>query len=157
VPAAAPGPVQLIADKGNNRVRVVAARTGTFYGQAMTAGDIYTIAGRGDLGLTGDGGPATSARLGFPEAVVVDPAGNVFIARASTSRPRTHGQVWLFGLATGVITGDAPEEASGSGRRGSLPRRPSHFVIPRHRTPFDASQADQAMLSGSAARITRST
>ena len=28
-----------------NEIRVVAATTGTFYGQAMTAGDIYRIAG----------------------------------------------------------------------------------------------------------------
>ena len=28
----------VIADTGNQRVRVVAASTGTFYGQAMTAG-----------------------------------------------------------------------------------------------------------------------
>ena len=37
----------LIADVLNQRIRVVAAGTGTFYGQAMTAGDIYTIAGDG--------------------------------------------------------------------------------------------------------------
>jgi len=78
----------LISDNLNDRVRVVAVHTGTFYGQAMTAGDIYTIAGRGDLGFTGDGGPATSARLGFPEAVVVDPAGNVFIADLENNRVR---------------------------------------------------------------------
>ncbi len=31
----------------NCRIRVVAVKTGTFYGQAMTAGDIYTVAGSG--------------------------------------------------------------------------------------------------------------
>ena len=41
----------VIADTGNNRIRVVAASTGTFYGQAMTAGDIYTVAGNGSAGL----------------------------------------------------------------------------------------------------------
>ena len=40
--------------------------TGTFYGQAMTAGDIYTIAGTGKRGTTGDGGPATRAEVGEP-------------------------------------------------------------------------------------------
>ena len=35
----------MIADTGNNVIRVVAETTGTFYGQAMTAGDIYTVAG----------------------------------------------------------------------------------------------------------------
>src|SRR5215470_10484306 len=34
----------VIADNLHDRIRVVAARTGTFYGQAMTAGDIYTVA-----------------------------------------------------------------------------------------------------------------
>ena len=37
----------VIADSDSNRIRVVAARTGTFYGQSMTAGDIYTVAGNG--------------------------------------------------------------------------------------------------------------
>jgi hypothetical protein len=58
---------------------VVAAATGTFYGQAMTAGDIYNIAGGGTGGL-GDGGPATSGVLMQPGAVMVDTAGNVLIA-----------------------------------------------------------------------------
>jgi hypothetical protein len=53
----------LIADTGNSRVRVVAVRTGTFYGQAMTAGDIYTVAGTGSSGPLGDDGPATAAQL----------------------------------------------------------------------------------------------
>ncbi len=39
----------LIDDQHNNRIRLVAAGTGTFYGQAMTAGDIYTVAGDGTV------------------------------------------------------------------------------------------------------------
>jgi NHL repeat len=77
----------LIADQLNNRVRVVAARTGTFYGQAMTAGDIYTIAGNGTSGFSGDGGPAASAELLQPEGVAVD-AGNVLIADTGNRRIR---------------------------------------------------------------------
>ena len=53
----------LIADASESRVRVAAASTGTFYGQAMTAGHIYTVAGNGKKGFAGDGGPATSAEL----------------------------------------------------------------------------------------------
>ena len=69
----------VIADSANHRVRVVAASTGTFYGQPMTAGDIYTIAGTGGTGASGDGGPATSASV-VPQGVAVDSAGNVLIA-----------------------------------------------------------------------------
>src|ERR1700723_3259050 len=60
----------VVADTGHNRVRVVAVSSGTFYGQAMTAGDIYTVAGDGVTGRSGDaGGPATSAELDFPQGV----------------------------------------------------------------------------------------
>jgi hypothetical protein len=61
-----------------SRVRIVAAHTGTFYGQAMNAGDIYTIAGNGRTGFFGDGGPATAAEFYIPQSVAVD-AGNVVI------------------------------------------------------------------------------
>ncbi len=78
----------LIADTANNRVRVVAARTGTFYGQAMTAGDIYTVAGDGTQGYSGDGGPATAARLHGPKGAAVDGAGNLVIADEVNDRVR---------------------------------------------------------------------
>src|SRR6266702_581127 len=78
----------VITDRGNNRVRVVAASAGTFYGQAMTAGDIYTVAGTGTFGFSGDGGPATAAGLGSPEQTAVDGAGNLVIADWGNSRVR---------------------------------------------------------------------
>ena len=55
----------LIADTVNNRIRVAAHRTGTFYGKTMTAGDIYTVAGNGRYGFSGDGGPATAPSSGI--------------------------------------------------------------------------------------------
>ena len=62
--------------------------TASFYGQAMTAGDIYTVAGNGSAGFSGDGGPATSASLGGPEAVLTDPAGDVLISDTGNGRVR---------------------------------------------------------------------
>jgi hypothetical protein len=70
----------VIADTNDFRVRVVAAGTGTFYGKAMTAGHIYTAAGTGVNGFSGDGGPAAGAELSNPGAVTVDAAGNLVIA-----------------------------------------------------------------------------
>ena len=70
----------VIADSNNNRVRVVATTTGVFYGQQMTAGDIYTIAGNDSAISSGDGGPAVDAGLDVPEGLVFDPAGNLLIA-----------------------------------------------------------------------------
>ena len=70
--------------------RVVAATSGTFYGQAMTAGDIYTVAGGGGQGFFGDGGPGTSAWVGLPEGVAVDSAGKC-TDRRQRHRPHPGG------------------------------------------------------------------
>ncbi len=78
----------IIADTGNQRLRVIAKSTGTFYGQAMTAGDIYTIAGDTYFGYAGDGGPATSASLWDDTGVAVDNAGDVVIADFGNNRIR---------------------------------------------------------------------
>jgi hypothetical protein len=81
-------------DMGNNRVRVVAAATGTFYGVPMTAGDIYTVAGNGTPGFSGDGRAAVRAELGKPFGVDepfgvgVDAAGDLLIADLFDGRVR---------------------------------------------------------------------
>ncbi len=78
----------VIADTGNRRVRVVAARTGRFYGRAMKAGDIYAVAGDGTAGFSGDGGPAAKAELADPVGVAVDSGGNLVIADKFNNRVR---------------------------------------------------------------------
>jgi sugar lactone lactonase YvrE len=66
-----------IADAGANRVRKIAAD-----------GEITTLAGTGAAGYSGDGGPATAAKLNDPESVAVDAAGNVYIADTNNYRVR---------------------------------------------------------------------
>ena len=78
----------LIADTSSNRVRVVARKSGRFYGRAMTAGHIYTIAGNGTAGYSGDHGPATQAELGLPDGVATDAAGDLLIADTGNQRIR---------------------------------------------------------------------
>lgn len=70
-----------IADSGNNRVRKVAAGTGI----------ITTVAGSGERGFSGDGGPARNAQLGGPSAVAVDASGNLFVAEFGNGRIRKVG------------------------------------------------------------------
>jgi uncharacterized protein (TIGR03437 family) len=55
------------------------------FGQADT---IYTMAGNGTQGFSGDGGPATGAQLNIPRGVALDAAGSLYIADASNSRVR---------------------------------------------------------------------
>lgn len=49
---------------------------------------IYTIAGNGHAGYSGDDGPATNASLNTPYDVTVDPAGNLYIADSNNGRIR---------------------------------------------------------------------
>ena len=77
----------LVADTDNNRVRVVAATTGTFYGVAMTAGDIYTVAGNGPGWFQRERRrrPGHLGRARRPPSVVVDGAGNLLVADTATT------------------------------------------------------------------------
>jgi sugar lactone lactonase YvrE len=67
-----------IADTRDHRIRKV-----------TPAGVISTIAGNGMAAYEGDGGPATSAKLGTPYGVAVDSAGNLFIADTYNHRIRS--------------------------------------------------------------------
>ncbi|HXT46300.1 MAG TPA: hypothetical protein VN748_19675 [Pseudonocardiaceae bacterium] len=49
---------------------------------------ITTVAGTGSAGFSGDGGPATSARLRTPEGVTVDSSGTLYIADYGNHRVR---------------------------------------------------------------------
>jgi hypothetical protein len=91
----------LVADWGDNRVRVVAVRTGTFYGQAMTAGHVYSVAGTGAAGFSGDGGPATQAMLSNPSGVATDQPGNLLVADGANRRVR------VVAVRTGMFYGQA--------------------------------------------------
>ncbi|MBC7552407.1 MAG: T9SS type A sorting domain-containing protein, partial [Taibaiella sp.] len=61
----------LIADMGNSRIRKV-----------TPSGNIFTIAGTGTAGHSGDGGPATAARLSTPMSVATGTHGNIYITDA---------------------------------------------------------------------------
>lgn len=75
--AVAPDGTVFIADTGNNRIRKV-----------TPAGVILAVAGTGVSGFIGDGGPAGQAQLSGPEAVLVEPNGNLLIADTFNQRVR---------------------------------------------------------------------
>jgi uncharacterized protein (TIGR03437 family) len=82
-----------IADVGNSRIRKVDAQ-----------GVITTVAGNGAQTYGGDGGPATAASFRNAVRVVLDPAGNLYIADQSNHRIRkvdTNGIITTF-AGTGV-------------------------------------------------------
>jgi hypothetical protein len=53
-----------------------------------TFGFISTIAGIGLAGFTGDGGPATAARLNEAQCVALDNAGNIYVSDYQNNRIR---------------------------------------------------------------------
>ncbi len=53
-----------------------------------SAQTISTVAGTGEMGFSGDGGPATEAQLASPAGVFIDAAGNLFIADHGNHRIR---------------------------------------------------------------------
>ncbi len=112
----------VVADGCDNRVRLIAVRSGRFYGQNMAAGDVYTIAGTGANGFSGDGGPGVKATLSFPIGVGADHYGNVLVADAENSRVRViaaatgtfYGQKMAVGRIY-TIAGDGKADSGGNG------------------------------------------
>jgi len=66
-----------IADTDNHRVRKI-----------DTSGVITLVAGTGTAGFGGDGGPAAKASLNLPYGLVVDAAGNIYVADLGNNRVR---------------------------------------------------------------------
>jgi uncharacterized protein (TIGR03437 family) len=66
-----------VSERGSNRVRKIS-----------TSGIITTVAGSGNGGYGGDGGPAVNALLAAPAGLTVDASGNLYIADSYNNRVR---------------------------------------------------------------------
>lgn len=109
-----------IAEPGTHRVRVVDGATGV----------ITTLAGTGEAGFGGDGGPATRARLQTPFGVSVAPDGSIYITDTDNHRIRR------VDPATGVIETVAGDGTAGFGGDGG-PATSASLWRP-HRVVVDA-------------------
>ncbi len=66
------------------------------------SGTLTTIAGTGEQGFSGDGGPATQAKLHSPTGMAVDDADNLYIADTANGRIR---RIDSAGIITTVVSG----------------------------------------------------
>ena len=109
-----------ISDRGNHKIRKIDA-----------SGIITTFAGTGDRGDVdkdgdvGDGGPATSAQLFFPDGIAVHPDGSLYIADSYNNRIRKVDRAGIIttiaGLGVRSFSGDdGPATEAHLGRPSGL-------------------------------------
>jgi DNA-binding beta-propeller fold protein YncE len=108
----------VFSDTLNHCLRRVDARTGV----------ITTIAGTGERGFSGDGGPATAATLNEPYGVVIDRSGTIYTADRLNRRVR---RVDVAGVIS-TLAGD----------RGELVEPNGLALSADHKTLFIADVAD---------------
>ncbi len=88
-----------IAEMAGNRIRKI-----------NTSGIITTIAGNGTSGITGDGGPATSALVNHPSNIAIDGGGDIYISDWGNNEIRminTSGNmIKIAGTGIGGYSGD---------------------------------------------------
>ncbi len=94
-----------VSDTGNNRIRKI-----------DSSGIITTVAGTGNFGFFGDGGPATEAELATPKGLYIDNADNMFIADTDNNRIR---KIDSSGIIT-TIAGSGARDFFGDGGPATL-------------------------------------
>jgi hypothetical protein len=104
-----------VADSALNAVRRI-----------NTDGTITTVAGTGTSGNTGDGGPATAARLNTPVRLAFDAAGNLYIADSGNNKIRKVTPAGIISTVAGTGT------AGNTGDGGQA-------TAARLRTPYDVA------------------
>ncbi|WP_331743400.1 hypothetical protein [Kitasatospora sp. NBC_01300] len=123
-----------IAEYGGHRISKVDAK-----------GVVTTIAGNGQAGFAGDGGPATAARINSPIGVAVDGGGNVYIAEYAGHRVR---KVAPDGVIT-TVAGDGIAGYAGDGGPATAARlySPGGVVLDRTGNLYIAD-TDNARIRG---------
>lgn len=82
-------------DAVRGQIRLVAVTTGTFFGQQMTAGNIYAVVGSGKGLYSGDGGPA---RRGLAPLVLATASSAAMMIRPTRQQRRRFHEALLLRL-----------------------------------------------------------
>ena len=91
-----------------------------------TYGVVSIIAGTGSSGSTGDGGPATSARLNAPRGVYMDASGEIYIADTNNHKIR---KIDIFGdISTVVGTGSSGDTGDGGAATSAQLDQPKYII-----------------------------
>jgi hypothetical protein len=122
----------LIADSGNHVVRQVAPD-----------GTITTLAGTGEAGSDGDGGPAHRAQLNAPESLFVDAAGDLYVGDESNHNIRV---IDPAGTIRTMIGDGAPGYAVIGQPAGTAPLNDPESVLVRANGAVVISDGDTGRL-----------
>ena len=120
------------ADSFNNRVRKIDPND-----------MIVTIAGTGERGYSGDGGPALDAQLSGPNGVLVDSAGNVYISDAGNFRVRKIDSSGMIETIAG--TGEAGDVGNGGPAVEARLRYPRGLAIDSSNDLFLADSGNDSV------------
>ena len=119
----------LIIESGTSSVRLV-----------DPSGTISTVAGRGDRGYSGDGGPATASALGSPRGIAADSSGNIYIADAGNHRVRRVAPSGTISTVAG--TGDGGYSGDGGLATEARLRYPTGVAVDSSGTLYVADMGN---------------
>ncbi|HEX2203192.1 MAG TPA: hypothetical protein VHG91_07830, partial [Longimicrobium sp.] len=119
-------------------------------------GIITTVAGTGVNGATGDGGPATQARIGQPLSVSVGPDGALYFSDyAGSFQPGRVRRVGLDGIITTVAGGGSRAAAEGVRATEAVLFVPGHATLAPDGTLFVLEQGGGQFSSFTGNRVWR--
>ena len=90
----------------------------------LATGIVTTVAGNGAAGYSGDGGPATLARLNTPQRIAIDSTGSIYIADTGNNRiRRVDGTTGIITTVAGTgVAGFSGDNGQGEAARLKAPR-----------------------------------
>ena len=90
----------------------------------LATGIVTTVAGNGAAGYSGDGGPATLARLNTPQRIAIDSTGSIYIADTGNNRiRRVDGTTGIITTVAGTgVAGFSGDNGQGKAARLKAPR-----------------------------------